>query len=153
MTETETVADAVAPRAVARAYLDVLAGEGYRPKVDDEGVDETSSPILFKKEGTTFVLFAYEDDPEYFRMGLSFKLGQGPHDAASLAEVANDLNDRWKGVKTVLDLEESRVRFAVETFLTGQKVSGALLERSTHALRCAADDFFGARRPPARLDS
>ena len=141
------------PKPVAAAFLDVLAEEGYRPKVDGDREDERSSCIAFKAEGTTYLLFAYEDDPEYLRLGVSYDLGDGRDDTAALAAVANQVNEQVKGVKAVLSTDDRSVRFSVETFLTGQRVTGALIERALGALRKAADDFFEARRPPERLDA
>lgn len=148
-----TAAPAATARPVAAAFLDVLAEEGYRPKLDRDCSDENTSCIAFKSERTTYLLFAYEDDPEYLRVGVSYDLGEGPDDAAALAALANRVNDQVKGVKTVLAPDDHSVRFVVETFLTGQRVSGALVERALGALRKAADDFFEARRPPERLDA
>ncbi len=144
---------AAAPsKPVAHAYREVLSEEGYRPKVE-AAEDETTTRIAFKSEGTRFTLYAYEDDPEYFRLVAAYDLGDGPHDSAGLASIANDVNDHVKGVKAVLDLERNGVRFVVETLLTGQKVTVALIERATSALRAAASDFFAARRPPGHLDA
>jgi hypothetical protein len=56
-----------AAQPVAAAYLNVLTEEGYRPKVED--VEGRCTTIAFKAEGTRFLLFALEDDPEYFRLG------------------------------------------------------------------------------------
>lgn len=148
-----TAAAAAPPRPVAAAFLDVLADEGYRPKLDRDRSDENASCIAFKAEGTTFLLLAYEDDPEYLRLGVSYDLGEGRDDPAALAALANEVNDQVKGVKVVLAPEDRAVRFVVETFLAGQRVTGALLERALGALRKAAGDFFAARRPPERLDA
>jgi hypothetical protein len=67
--------------------------------------------------------------------------------------MANDVNERSKGVKAVLDPDRNGVRFMVETFLTGQRVTGALVARATGAIQTAANDFFGARRPTEHLDA
>ncbi|MGC4000487.1 MAG: YbjN domain-containing protein [Anaeromyxobacter sp.] len=143
--------DTAVPRTVRDALVDFLSEEGFRPHSGPSEGDLT--PITFKLEGVQLILFAHEDDPEYFRLAAAFDLEQGRYDAEALHRLVNDLNDRMKGVKTVLDLESASVRFLVETFLCGQPVSGALLERSLSALRSAADDFFAACRPPEQLDS
>lgn len=144
---------APAAQPVAAAYLTVLTEEGYRPKV--ECVEGECTTIAFKAEGTRFLLFALEDDPEYLRLGAAFELGAGGlQDPAALARIANDVNDRTKGVKAVLDPELNGVRFMVETFLTGQRVTGALVARATSAVQTAANDFFAARRAvPEHLDA
>lgn len=142
--------DTATPRTVLDAYLELLGEEGYRPRAD--GSDGESTLVTFKAQGTRFLLFAYEDDPTYFRLGVHYDLPPGPRDALRLAELANDQNTRWKGVKTVLDLEDGSVRFVVETFLTGP-ATGDLLERTIRALGSVSDEFFGALRPPERLDA
>jgi hypothetical protein len=147
-----SIAAAASSKPVAHAFCEVLAEEGYRPKVEGDE-DETTTRIVFKSEGTRFTLYAYEDDPEYFRLAAAYDLGEGPHDDAGLASIANHVNEHMKGVKTVLDLDRNGVRFIVETFLTGQKVTPALIERATSALRAAANDFFASRRPPGHLDA
>jgi hypothetical protein len=140
-----------AAQPVAAAYLAVLTDEGYRPKVED--VEGGCTTIAFNAEGTRFLLFALEDDPEYFRLGVAFDLGPAPHDLAELARIANDVNDRTKGVKVILDPERNGVRFMVETFLTGQRVTRALVARATSAIQTATNDFFAARRPVVHLDA
>ncbi|HEY8348147.1 MAG TPA: hypothetical protein VIL07_12900 [Symbiobacteriaceae bacterium] len=48
----------------ADMYFDYLKEEGYLPRYDEDG------DIVFKAEGVTYLLFASEDDPEYFRLAL-----------------------------------------------------------------------------------
>jgi len=48
----------------AELYYEFLQAEGYVPHYDPDG------DIVFKSEGMTFLLFASEDDEEYFRMSL-----------------------------------------------------------------------------------
>jgi hypothetical protein len=148
-----SIAAAASSKPVAHAFREVLAEEGYRPKVEGGEDETTTTRIAFKSEGTRFTLYAYEDDPEYFRLAAAYDLGEGPHDGAGLASIANHVNEHVKAVKTVLDLDRNGVRFIVETFLTGQKVTPALIERATSALRAAANDFFAARRPPGHFDA
>lgn len=50
----------------ATIYFDFLKEEGYLPHYDNDG------DIIFKAEGISFLLFAAEDDPEYFRLTLPF---------------------------------------------------------------------------------
>ncbi len=144
--------DTAAPRTVLQAYLDLLAEEGYRPRA--EGAQGDKNPlVVFKAQGTSFLLFVDEEDPSYFRLGVYYLLPPGDHDTLRLAELANDQNSRWKGVKTVLELEDrGGVRFVVETFLTGP-ATRELFGRSMGALASVSDEFFGALRPPERLDA
>lgn len=40
----------------ARAYVDFLAAEGYRPQMDEDG------DVIFKSEGLTFVIITEEEE-------------------------------------------------------------------------------------------
>ncbi len=45
-------------------YVTYLSKEGYRPEVDKDG------DVIFKKEGNTFLLYAHENDEQYFGLCL-----------------------------------------------------------------------------------
>lgn len=47
-------------------YFEFLKEEGYVPRYDNDG------DIIFKVEGLSYLLFASEDDDEYFRLALPF---------------------------------------------------------------------------------
>jgi hypothetical protein len=143
----------VVGNSLEKRYLELLAEEGYRPQPDEDGDDESFNTISFKAEGKTFLLFAYEDDPDYFNVGFSFDLGETSHDPAALAALALDVNERVKGVKCSIAPQDNAVRFQVETFLGGATASPALLRRSIDALQHAARTFFEKRVPPDHLDA
>jgi hypothetical protein len=140
-------------RSIARQRLRFLADEGYRPRCDDDEEDENVRTIQFKSEGELFLLFVYEDDPDYFNVGLCFDLGEGPHDPAALTALTVEVNDHVKGVKCSICRDDNSVRFQVETFLGGAKPNGTVLARSLGALRHAASFFYEKRVPPAHLDA
>ena len=140
-------------KTLEKCYLDFLGDEGYRPRADPDTDDLDFSVITFKSEGSTFLLFVYEDDPDYFNVGFSLDLGEPAKDPAALASLALDVSGQVKGVKCTLGLEDNAIRFQVETFLCGSKVSHALLKRSLDALRHAAAAFFETRAPPEHLDA
>jgi hypothetical protein len=140
-------------KTLEKHYLDFLGDEGYRPRADPDTDDLDFRVITFKSEGSTFLLFVYEDDPDYFNVGFTFDLGESPHDQSALARLALDINGEVKGVKCTLAPEENAVRFQVESFLCGSKASTALLKRSLDALRHAAATFFEKRCPPVHLDA
>jgi hypothetical protein len=50
----------------AELYYEFLKEEGYVPHYDSDG------DIVFKAEGLSYLLFAAEDDPAYFRLALPF---------------------------------------------------------------------------------
>jgi Putative bacterial sensory transduction regulator len=124
-------------KTLEKRYFDFLGDEGYRPRADLDTDDLDFRVITFKPEGSTFLLFVYEDDPDYFNVGFSFDMGEGAKDPAALASLALDVNGQVKGVKCTLGPDENAVRFQVESFLCGSKVSHALLKRSLDALRHA----------------
>jgi hypothetical protein len=56
-------------KSLTRQRLDFLGEEGYRPRCDDDpGDDDSLKVVTFKSEGQTFLLFVYEDDPDYFNV-------------------------------------------------------------------------------------
>lgn len=142
------------PRTLVNSRRDFLAEEGYRPNLDEQDPEDGAvRTVSFKSEGHRFVLFVYEDDPDYFNLGFAFDLGEGPHDPATLASMAGEVNEHVKGVKCTVAREDNSVRFQVETFLGGEAPTAALLERSLRALRYAAAQFFERRVPPEHLDA
>ena len=56
-------------------YVNLLAGEGYRPQVDND------KNVTFKREGKVFILAIDEDDPMLFQL---------------LYPIRNDLKDKWQ---------------------------------------------------------
>ena len=47
-------------------YMDYLREEGYRPELDKDG------DVVFKHERVTFIIFANEDDEQYFKMMIPY---------------------------------------------------------------------------------
>lgn len=136
---------------VARRHLDLLAQEGYRPTFEPDG-DGRHAVLSFKAEGRQFVLLVDEEDEAFFHLGLGFSLDEA-HDLPATLAVANELNERWKGVKVTVVPEERALRFQVESFLPGGACPPELLGRCLDLLRGAAAEFFEGRRAPARLDA
>lgn len=50
----------------AELYFEYLADEGFRPKIDDEG------DVSFKKEGSQYLIYSNENDPQLFRLCALF---------------------------------------------------------------------------------
>ena len=50
-------------KTLEQRYLDFLGDEGYRPQAAPDTDDLDFRVIAFKSEGSTFLLFVYEDDP------------------------------------------------------------------------------------------
>jgi putative sensory transduction regulator len=145
--------DKAVPRTLAVRRVEFLAEEGYRPEYEPDADDDQFGVITFKCEGSCFLLFVYEDDPDYFNLGMAYDLGQADLDPAALANVAGEVNASVKGVKCTLALQERSVRFQVESFLGDAKPTAALLRRSVDALRHGAAQFFQKRVPTEHLDA
>ena len=141
------------PRTLAVSRVEFLAEEGYRPEYEPDADDDQFGVISFKCEGSCVLMFIYEDDPDYFNLGMGFDLGEGDLDPAALASVAGGVNADSKGVKCTLALQERAVRFQAESFLCDAKPSGALLRRSIAAMRHGAALFFEKRVPSQHLDA
>ena len=135
---------------VVKHYLDLLAEEGYRPKVTPS--EDDHSVVRFKSEGTAFLLFADEDDEAFFHLATGYELGDGVADMAGAMSRANDLNADYKAVKVTVHPAERSVRFHVEAFLD-TPATLAVIQRSVGALRNAARAFFEPARPADRLDA
>jgi len=131
---------------VAHAYAAFLAREGFRPNLAERCEDGILTGMFFESKGNAFLFFAHENDPEFFRVGAVFGLGGTPSDAAMFRDIANDLNESMKCVKTFLDLGNGGVRFLVDVFLAGQPVTKAHVDRATSSIHGAAEAFRAARR-------
>jgi putative sensory transduction regulator len=135
---------------VAKRYSDLLAEEGYRPKVNPS--EDNHSIVRFKSEGNVFLLFVDEDDEAFFHLALAYELGDGVTDMAGAMSRANDLNSDYKAVKVTVHPAERSVRFHVEAFLEAPATL-PVIQRSIGALRNAARAYFEQARPADRLDA
>ena len=116
---------------VAKHYFDLLAEEGYRPKV--VRAEDNQSVVRFKSEGNAFLLFVDEDDEAFFHLALGYDLGDGVADMAGAMSRANDLNADYKAVKVTLHPAERSVHFHVEAFLEAPATL-PVIQRSIAAL-------------------
>ena len=135
---------------LAARYLELLADEGYRPKLDGTETGDRNLVIRFKLEGQKFVVLVDEDDEGFFALGLSYDLGDV--DLATAKDRANELNEQLKAVKVIVSAQDRCVRFHVEAFLESPATL-PVLERSMVALRNAAASFFEPARRADQLDA
>jgi hypothetical protein len=133
---------------VTRRYLDLLAEEGYRPKL--EGATDLHTIISFKSEGEAFMIFVDEDDEAFLHVGSFYELGEVDIDSALC--FANDLNERLKAVKVTIAPDDGAARFYVETYLDDAPAVKHI-ERAVDLLRGAALEFFEPARALDRLDA
>ena len=121
---------------VTERYVELLANEGYRPKVDEEGATE----IDFKAERLHFRMLLDESDPDFVAINLTYTVEEG-HAPEKLLAVANELNRSVKVVKVLVHPEGHAVRFAYESLVRGT-LDPDLLERAVSFLRSTSDEFF-----------
>jgi hypothetical protein len=130
-----------ASHGLADRYLELLANEGYRPKLERHPEQPHLARVEFKAEGAKFNVFLDEEDPGFFQLSLAFDLGARNLDDTALLAAANHLNDEMKAVKVTVDRDANLARFHYEAFVEGPP-SSEILERSMFQLRRASDDFF-----------
>jgi hypothetical protein len=135
-----------ASRGLADRYLELLAEEGYRPRLERHPEQAHLSRIEFKVEGVKFNVFLDEEDPAFFQLSLAFDLGARSFGDTALLAAANHLNDEMKAVKATIDRDANVARFHYEAFVEGPP-SSEILGRSMFQLRRASDDFFERIRP------
>ncbi len=130
---------------VTERYVELLATEGYRPKVDEDDANE----IQFSVERARFRLTVDPNDEAYVAISLDFRVDEG-HAFGRLLTIANELNGRVKVVKTLVHPEAHAVRFSFETLVRGT-MQGDELARAVSYLRHAADEYFGEVGKPALI--
>lgn len=127
----------------AEMYFDFLKDEGYVPHYDDDG------DILFKSEGLTFLVFASEDDEEYFRLALPFfwKIDDADERNRVLA-AASRVNAEIKVVKifTVGD----NTWASVELLFGSSEEFKPVFGRALRLLRHGVDRFSEVMRTPVQ---
>lgn len=123
-------------RPLARTYADFLDREGFEPTLLEGCEDEEATGLYFVVEGHPFLLFAYENEPGWFRVGLQLPFEPWPGDPV-VASLANELNHDLACVKLFVDPENHGVRFMVDTFLAGHPVGRAPVEHATASIRSA----------------
>jgi hypothetical protein len=121
---------------VTDRYVELLANEGYRPKVDED--DETE--IEFRAERLRFRMSLDPADPAFVAILLAFTVEEG-HALEKLLTVANEQNQRAKVVKVLVHPEGKWVRFSYEALCDGT-LPPEVLERAIVYLRGVSDDYF-----------
>jgi hypothetical protein len=121
---------------VTEKYVELLANEGYRPKVDEEDATE----IEFKAERIRFRMRLDPSDPDFVGITLDYRLEEG-HALEKLLAVANEMNRRIKVVKVLVPPDATAVRFSYETLVRGT-LEPDLLERAISFLRGTSDEYF-----------
>lgn len=124
-------------------YLEFLKEEGYLPRFDDDG------DIVFKAEGVSYLLFASEDDREYFRLALPFfwKIDDAA-ERQRVLEAAAQVNAELKVVK-VYPVEDNTWA-SIELLFDQPEQFKPIFKRALRVLRHGADRFAEIMRTPVQ---
>ena len=120
-------------------YMDTLAEEGFRPKLDSDG------DIVFKAEGRTLYIRLYADDTEYFQLVLpNFWKIESEEEQVCASIAANHATRVTKVTKVFTT--KSNTCASIEMFLPAPELFGKILNRSVAALGNAAAHFVEKMR-------
>ena len=120
--------------ALQKMYMDYLAEEGYRPKVDEDG------DVVFKAEGGNYFIRIDEDEPTYFELVYPNFWEIEDEDERTRAYVAASAT--CLGVKsTKVYVVEDNVWAGVELFLPEPGDFKKLFHRCLNALNNGRDAF------------
>jgi hypothetical protein len=129
----------VSKRDLQSMYLSYLRGEGYSPRVDDEG------DIAFEKNDLNFYILVDEDDLEYFNLlfpGIYSVDNQ--QDRQRAADAISKVNRERKVAKVYLNSEETTVSVAAEIFVRRPGDFAGTFTRMFNNVLLAAQDFLEA---------
>ncbi len=119
---------------IVKSYLKM---EGYSPQEINESV------IVFKKEGSSYIIFMAEDDAGYFRvMFPNFYTVDLNKNLAKLYEVEKQVNDSLKVVRVSHD-DDGELSASVELFCSDTKEFVRVITRSITACGLARLKFVG----------
>jgi hypothetical protein len=115
-------------------YMDTLAEEGYRPKLDEDG------DVVFKSEGRTLYIRMYPDDTEYMQLVLPNFWKIESEEERELALIAANHATRVTKVTKVF-VTKANTCASIEMFLPEPALFAKILNRSVAALRNGAEHF------------
>lgn len=118
----------------AELFMSYLREEGYVPKLDDDG------DIVFKAEGLTLIVFAAEDDQEYFRIVVpNFWSIDNEEERARATHAANRVTAQMKVGK--IQLVNDNVWSSVELLIDPIENFDRVFKRSLRILTAAMGEF------------
>lgn len=124
-------------------YLQFLKEEGYVPRTDDDG------DIIFKVEGGSYLLFAAEDDQEFFRLAFPFFWEIESEEERQRALVAaSRVTADMKLAKVYL--VEDNVWASVEMLIDPIENFKPVFRRSLDILRHSVHEFGTAMKTPVQ---
>lgn len=124
-------------------YYEFLQEEGYVPRYDNDG------DLIFKMEGLSYLLFAAEDDPAYFRLALPFFWEiESPEERQRAMAAAARVNAEVKVVK--LYMVEDHTWAAVEMLIEPPENFKLIFTRSLRVLRHGVQRFSEIMNTPVQ---
>jgi hypothetical protein len=128
------------PRKKVELYMEYLQGEGYAPKVDDDG------DVVFKHEGGTYIMFADEQDRTYFRLVFpAFWEIESEEEGEQVHQTMCELNGGLKVVKFYV--VRNNTWASVEMFVDPIENFPAVFGRCLSLLGHARNQFRQKMRP------
>ena len=132
--------DAAEPsRSAADRIADMLADEGYRPRLLEPS--GSYRRIDFKAEGTRYQVRLNEDDPDFVAICLGYLFDDPVPHLDAILRAGHDVQSEAKVAKFCLDPECKWYELQAELFLGGGPLNGRQVERCLHALRRAAREL------------
>ena len=115
-------------------YMDTLAEEGFRPKIDEDG------DIIFKSEGRSLYIRLYADDTEYMQLVMpNFWKIESDEERVCATIAANHATRVTKVTKVFVTKENTCA--SIEMFLPSPDLFAKVINRSVAALRNGAEHF------------
>lgn len=124
---------------VAIRIADLLAEEGYRPKVAES--DGPFQRIDFKAEGARFIVRVSDKDPDFVAVILGYLLDEPIPEMEAILRIGFEVQSEAKVAKFFVDSERTYFEMQAELFLGGQPLTARHVERCIAVLRRAAADF------------
>lgn len=127
----------------AEIYFEYLKEEGYLPQIDNDG------DVIFKAEGLSYLLFAGEDDPTYFRLALPFFWEiESPAERQRVLAAAAVVNAEVKVVK--LYVVEDHTWASVEMLMDPPENFKPIFTRALRLLRHGVTRFSEIMNTPVQ---
>jgi hypothetical protein len=119
----------------AERYLEFLAEEGYRPRIDANG------NVAFKCEGRSYVIMIDEKDAEFFYLVYcDFWRIESDEELARVIEAALAVTADTKVVK-IFPAGDTNTWASIELFCFPPETFTAVFERCLRALRAGVEKF------------
>ena len=139
--QSQTATEATAAKAqVQRAYVTILTEDGYQPDLDSDG------DVRFKREGRTYFIHVFGDDPGYFRLVLANVMKIDSEANRAKVQAAADYVSGHTKVAKVFTVRDN-VWLSAEGFAEKPEAYKSVLRRYLSALDSGARQFVARLAP------